>query len=125
MSAQAQVQDLLAFIDASPSPWQAVSTMTVRLGAAGFAKLDETEKWMLKPGGRYYVVRGDSSIIAFVHGQKPLVETGFKIIGAHTDSPGLRIKPHAAGWVDGLVRVGVEVYGGPILATFTDRDLRL
>lgn len=125
MSAQAQVQDLLAFIDASPSPWHAVSTMSARFEAAGFAKLDETEKWALKPGGRYYVVRGDSSIIAFVHGQKPLVETGFKIIGAHTDSPGLRIKPNAAGWVDGLVRLGVEVYGGPILATFTDRDLSL
>ena len=49
---------------------------------------------------RYYVVRGDSSIIVFVHGQKPLVETGFKIIGAHTDSPGLRIKPNAAGLVE-------------------------
>jgi aspartyl aminopeptidase len=125
MSAQIQVQDLLDFIDASPSPWHAVNSMVGRLDATGFSKLDETEKWALKPGGRYYVVRGDSSIIAFVHGQKPLVETGFKIIGAHTDSPGLRIKPNAAGWVDGLVRLGVEVYGGPILATFTDRDLSL
>jgi aspartyl aminopeptidase len=125
MSAQQQVQDLLTFIDASPSPWHAVQSMVSRLEAAGFSKLDETEKWTLKPGGRYYVVRGDSSIIVFVHGQKPLVETGFKIIGAHTDSPGLRIKPNAAGYVDGLLRLGVEVYGGPILATFTDRDLSL
>lgn len=125
MSARRQVQDLLAFIDASPSPWHAVDSMAGRLEAAGFTKLDETEKWALKPDGRHYVVRGDSSIIAFVRGQKPLAETGFKIIGAHTDSPGLRIKPNPAGYADGLVRLGVEVYGGPILATFTDRDLSL
>jgi len=79
----------------------------------------------LQPGGRYYVIRDDSSIIIFVWGQKPLVETGFKIIGAHTDSPGLRIKPNAAMGTDGLLRLGVEVYGGPIIATFTDRDLSL
>ncbi len=79
----------------------------------------------LLPGGRYYVVRDDSSIIIFVKGQKPLVETGFKIIGAHTDSPGLRIKPNAANGTDGLLRLNVEVYGGPIIATFTDRDLSL
>jgi aspartyl aminopeptidase len=71
------------------------------------------------------VVRGDSSIILFIAGQKPLAETGFKIIGAHTDSPGLRIKPNAASSSDGLTRLGVEIYGGPILATFTDRDLSL
>jgi aspartyl aminopeptidase len=71
------------------------------------------------------VVRDDSSIVLFIQGKKPLAETGFKIIGAHTDSPGLRIKPNAASTTDGLLRLGVEVYGGPILATFTDRDLSL
>jgi aspartyl aminopeptidase len=71
------------------------------------------------------VVRDDSSIVLFIQGQKPLAETGFKIIGAHTDSPGLRIKPNAASGSEGLLRLGVEVYGGPILATFTDRDLSL
>jgi aspartyl aminopeptidase len=87
--------------------------------------LDETLSWSLESGGRYYVVRDESSVIIFVLGQKPLVETGFKMIGAHTDSPGLRIKPNAATGVDGLLRLGVEIYGGPILATFTDRDLSL
>jgi aspartyl aminopeptidase len=119
------VQNLLDFIDASPSPWHAVKTVEAGLSAFQFEKLDETAKWLLQPGGRYYVVRDDSSIIIFVQGQKPLLETGFKIIGAHTDSPGLRIKPNAASAVDGLLRLGVEVYGGPILATFTDRDLSL
>jgi len=125
MSAQRQVQNLLDFIDASPSPWHAVASIEAQLAAFRFVKLDETAKWALQPGGRYYVVRDDSSIIVFVQGQKPLAETGFKIIGAHTDSPGLRIKPNAAGSADGLLRLSVDVYGGPILATFADRDLSL
>jgi aspartyl aminopeptidase len=125
MSARQQVQNLLDFIDASPSPWHAVKSIETRLSAVQFVKLDETAKWDVQPGGRYYVIRDDSSIIIFVLGQKPLPETGFKIIGAHTDSPGLRIKPNAATGADGLLRLGVEVYGGPILATFTDRDLSL
>jgi aspartyl aminopeptidase len=125
MSAHQQVQNLLNFIDASPSPWHAVASIEAQLAAFQFVKLDETTKWALQPGGRYYVVRDDSSIILFVQGQKPLVEMGFKIVGAHTDSPGLRVKPNAASGTDGLIRLGVEVYGGPILATFTDRDLSL
>jgi aspartyl aminopeptidase len=64
-------------------------------------------------------------LIAFVLGQAPLAESGFRIVGAHTDSPGLRLKPRAAHACEGHVRLGVEVYGGPILATFTDRDLSL
>ncbi len=125
MSAQQQVQQLLDFIDASPSPWHVVNSMEAQLAARQFVRLDEREKWTLQPGGRYYVVRDDSSIIVFVPGHKALSETGFKIIGAHTDSPGLRIKPNAATCIDGFLRLGVEVYGGPILATFTDRDLSL
>ena len=125
MSAQRQVQNLLDFIDASPSPWHAVKSIETQLAAFLFVKLDETAKWEVRSGGRYYVIRDDSSIIIFVVGQNPLPTTGFKIIGAHTDSPGLRIKPKAATGMDGLLRLGVEVYGGPILATFTDRDLSL
>ncbi len=124
-SAQAQAQDLLDFIDASPSPWHAVHTTETCLLAEGYTQLQESERWQLESGGRYFVVRGGSSIIAFVLGQSPLDESGFRIIGAHTDSPGLRLKPHAAHCCEGVVRLGVEVYGGPILATFTDRDLSL
>lgn len=125
MSARQQVQQLLDFIDVSPSPAHAVSSVETQLAAFQFIKLDEKTPWALQPGGRYYVIRDDSSIIIFVQGQKPLAETGFKIIGAHTDSPGLRIKPNGPGYSDGFLRLGVEVYGGPILATFTDRDLSL
>jgi len=117
--------DLLNFIDASPSPWHAVDTVEQRLIAQDFTKLDESKIWQLVTGKSYYVVRGGASIIAFTLGQQPIAETGFRIVGAHTDSPGLRLKPQAAFGTDGLVRIGVEVYGGPILATFTDRDLSI
>ena len=95
-AARAQAQDLLDFIDASPSPWHAVLTTESRLQAAGFARLEESERWTLTPGGRYYVVRGGSSIIAFIVGEKPATDTGLRLIGAHTDSPGLRLKPKPA-----------------------------
>jgi len=124
-TARAQARDLLDFIDASPSPWHAVQTCETRLQAAGFSRLDETERWLLAPGGRHYVVRGGSSIIAFIVGNQPASETGLRMIGAHTDSPGLRLKPKPAEAAAGMLRLGVEVYGGPILATFADRDLSL
>ncbi len=127
MTDKLQVQNLLDFIDASPSPWHVINTIEARLATQtpAWERLNETAKWTLQPGGCYYVVRDDSSIVLWVQGQKPQAQTGFKIIGAHTDSPGLRIKPNAANSADGLLRLGVEVYGGPILATFTDRDLSL
>ncbi len=118
-------RDLLAFIDASSSPWHAVAEVAARLQAAGFVALDETASWALQPGGQYFVVRGGSSLIAFVMGQKPVATTGLRLLGAHTDSPGLRLKPHAAHRADGMLRLGVEIYGGPILASFADRDLGL
>jgi aspartyl aminopeptidase len=121
----AHAQDLLDFIDASPSPWHAVDSMRNRLEAAGFTRLDEAERWSLEPGGRYFVTRGGSSLIAFTPGQAALPLAGLRLVGAHTDSPGLRLKPNAPHAADGLTRLGVEVYGGPILATFTDRDLSL
>jgi len=122
---RAHAQDLLDLIDASPSPWHAVHSLAARLEAAGFARLDEAERWTLQPGGRYYVTRGGASLIAFIPGLGELPESGLRLVGAHTDSPGLRLKPNAAHTADGLARLGVEVYGGPILATFTDRDLGL
>jgi len=122
---RAYAKDLLQFIDASPSPWHAVHTIEQCLLTQGFIQLQESERWELDAGKSYYVVRGGSSIISFRLGQKSLAETGFRMIGAHTDSPGLRLKTHAAHASNGLVRLGVEIYGSPILATFTDRDLSL
>jgi len=125
MTAKQHVQHLLDFIDQSPSPWHAVATVEAAIQKFQFVRLDETAKWSLQTGGRYYVVRDDSSIVLFVVGHKTPAESGFKIVGAHTDSPGFRIRPNAATVNDGLARLGVEIYGGPILATFADRDLSL
>ena len=124
-SVKDQAQDLLNFIDASPSPWHAVNSVELRLLASGYVQLQEALPWQLNLGGRYYVVRGGSSIIAFALGKSELIKSGLRIVGAHTDSPGLRLKPKAAHVADGVLRLGVEIYGGPILATFTDRDLSL
>lgn len=125
MTPHQQIQNLLNFIDASPSPWHVINTTAALLKPFQFTRLDETTRWQLQPGGRYYVVRDDSSIILFVLGTKPLIDTGFRLVGAHTDSPGLRVKPNPTNGKDGLLRLGVEIYGSPILATFTDRDLSL
>jgi aspartyl aminopeptidase len=124
VSRDAPIIDLIDFIDASPSPWHAVATMAARLDGAGFTRLDERERWSPSPGGRHYVVRG-ASLIAFVRGRSAPADGGLLLVGAHTDSPGLRLKPRAAHVADGMLRLGVEVYGGPILATFADRDLGL
>ncbi len=124
-ASHALAQDLLDFIDASPSPWHAVASCETRLQAAGFSRLEEVDRWQLTSGGKHYVVRAGSSIIAFIVGSSSPAESGLRLIGAHTDSPGLRIKPKPAEDAQGMVRLGVEVYGGPILATFADRDLSL
>lgn len=124
-AAREHAQSLLDFIDASPSPWHAVATVTDLLHTKAFQPLHEAERWSIRAGGRYYVIRDDSSIIIFVIGKRPLTETGFRIVGAHTDSPGLRVKPRAPHRAETMARLGVEIYGGPILATFTDRDLSL
>ncbi|MDX1915442.1 MAG: M18 family aminopeptidase [Methylophilus sp.] len=125
-SPQHQAQQLLDFIDASPSPWHAVASAEALLKQHQFEPLFENQTWQLRQGGRYYVKRDGASIIAFISGKpSSIAESGFKIVGAHTDSPGLRLKPKAAYSSQGYSQLGVEVYGGPILATFADRDLSL
>ncbi|MDN6180890.1 MAG: M18 family aminopeptidase [Halomonas subglaciescola] len=111
------------FLRASPTPWHATRNLAERLECAGFKRLSETDGWALTPGERYYVTRNDSSIIAFQLPRSALAS--LRMIGAHTDSPGLRLKPnadqHAAGWL----QLGVEIYGGALLAPWFDRDLGL
>ena len=122
-AARAQAQDLLDFIAASPSPWHAVRECERRLQAAGFSRREESERWTLTPGSRHYTVRDGASLIAFIVGAE--AAAGLTLIGAHTDSPGLRLKPKPAETAGGMLRLGVEVYGSPLLATFADRDLAL
>lgn len=124
-AARARARALLDFIDASPSPWHVADSAAALLEAAGYRRLHEADAWQLTPGARHYVVRDGSTLAAFRIGSAPLTEAGLRLIGAHTDSPGLRVKPLAGETKGDWLRLGVEVYGGPILATFADRDLSL
>jgi aspartyl aminopeptidase len=118
-------RDLLAFIDASPTPYHAVAEARRRLLARGYRELDEREEWAIEPGGRYFVVRAGGTLVAFDAGTAPPAEAGFVLIGAHTDSPNLRLKPSAEQTTAGHRQLGVEVYGGVLLSTWMDRDLSL
>ena len=120
-----RARELLSYIDAGPSPWHVVETTRRMLEDHGFRQLDERDVWQPAPGGGYYIIRNGSSIVAFVVGSESPAEAGFRLIGAHTDSPGLRLKPRPALELEGMLKLGVDVYGGPILATFVDRDLDL
>lgn len=116
---------LLEFIDASPTPYHAVQEARAALETAGFRGLSEREPWTLSPGGRYYVIRNGSTIGAFIVGGTSAAEAGFRLVGAHTDSPNLRLKPHPEMERSGYMQLGVEIYGGVLLASWTDRDLTL
>ncbi|MBW6513678.1 MAG: M18 family aminopeptidase [Candidatus Syntrophosphaera sp.] len=116
------INDLLAFLDGSPTPAQASGEILKRLEGKGFARLLETDKWELKPGGKYFVQR-QTSVIAWIVGSEPLPQTGFNLAAAHIDSPGLKLKPESLKTESGISRIAVEVYGGPILSTWTDREL--
>lgn len=117
--------ELLDFLQQSPTPFHAVATMKSRLEQAGFETLDEAAAWTVKPGGKYLVTRNDSSLVAFVHGKQPLVESGIHMVGAHTDSPCLKVKPNADITRYGYHQLGLEVYGGVLLNPWFDRDLSL
>jgi len=117
--------ELLAFIGDSPTPFHAVALLVSLFEKEGFERLHETQRWDIKPGGRYVVTRNDSSLIAFTTGQSPFCDTGLSMAGAHTDSPCLKVKPVPDMENGGGTRLGVEVYGSPLLTTWFDRDLSL
>ncbi len=116
---------LCAFLDASPTPFHAVLTMAKRLEQAGFSQLDEAMDWSLDVGAKHYVTRNGSSIIAFVVGSEGLAQSGLRMVGAHTDSPCLMIKPQPELRKNGYLQLGVEVYGGALLNPWFDRDLSI
>jgi aspartyl aminopeptidase len=116
--------DLLAFLSASPTPFHAVASSTERLQAAGFRAIAETDDWSSLAPGRYAFVHGGSSVLAFVIPQGKSIH-GFRIVGAHTDSPNLRLKPTPEYKKEGYAQLGVEVYGGALLNSWLDRDLSL
>ena len=116
---------LTAFLDASPSPFHAVASMRQALQSQGFKDLDPTAAWSVGNSNKTLVTRNGSSLIAFRVGNTPLADTGIRIIGAHTDSPCLRIKPMPDIRRSGMHQLGVEVYGGVLLAPWFDRDLSI
>lgn len=118
-------QHLLSFIDRSPTAFHATTEAAAWLTSHGFEPLFERDAWKLSPGDRRYVVRNGSSIVAFVVGSAPPVEAGFDLVGAHTDSPVLKLKPNAVVHRHGYRQLGVETYGGLLLSTWLDRDLGL
>ncbi|MCP5146296.1 MAG: M18 family aminopeptidase [Gammaproteobacteria bacterium] len=116
---------LLQFIDRSPTPFHATAELAGRLAAAGYQALDETCEWQPVAGGRYYVTRNDSSLVAFNVGTAPVVDSGMRLAGAHTDSPCLRVRPQPEIRAHGYLQLGVEVYGGVLLNPWFDRELSL
>lgn len=118
-------QGLIDFLHLSPTPFHATETMASNLEAAGFQALDEKQPWDLVPGGQYYITRNNSSIIALKLGLNALEDSGFRVVGAHTDSPCLKVKPNADLTQHGYWQLGVEVYGGALLSPWLDRDLSL
>ena len=116
---------LLEFIRHSPTPFHACSQLKKILLDAGFTELKESESWQLSDTGRYLVTRNDSSIIAFSLGQHELPQSGLRMVGAHTDSPCLHVKPEPDLFNQGYYQLGVEVYGGALLNPWFDRDLSM
>ena len=117
-------QSLFEFLDRATTPFHAVQEMARQLQEAGFSRLAEDESWDLAEGDRRYVIRNGSSIVAFIVGRESPA-AGVRMLGAHTDSPCLMVKPVPEKNRKGYLQLGVEVYGGALLNPWFDRDLSL
>jgi len=116
-----QILDLIEFMDNSPSPWQATEHMARRLLDKGFVELSESKTWNIEPGKKYFTIRNGSALCAFITPKnKP---ESIRMVGAHTDSPGFKLKPNPEYRQNNLVMFGVDVYGGPLLNSWLNRDL--
>ncbi|KAJ5884894.1 Aspartyl aminopeptidase [Penicillium taxi] len=118
-------RDFLDFVNASPTPFHAVQSAKDLLHKAGYREIKEKDSWatICKPGGRYYLTRNTTTLIAFAIGSKWNPGNSIAMIGAHTDSPVLRVKPVSKKQGEGFIQVGVEMYGGGLWHTWFDRDL--
>lgn len=122
-SAADHIQDLGAYVSASPSSFHAAHEGGRRLEEAGFTRLDELQPWEGGPGS-FFIIR-DGALIAWVVPEGAGPATGFNILGAHTDSPSFKLKPRPTTGAHGWLQAGVEIYGGPLLNSWLDRELRL
>ena len=125
MSDSFVIGELLDFLGKSPTPFHAVQQIAEQLLQAGYSYLDEKQSWNIAPAGKYFTTRNQSSIIAFHTGSRNPTEAGIRMMGAHTDSPGLKVKPSPATNTKGYLQLGVETYGGVLLNPWFDRDLSL
>lgn len=117
-------QQLIDFIYESPTAFHAVKNVSSKLKKNGFIELEYDKQWKIEKAGKYFVKKNNSALIAFTIGSGELEEEGFKLIGAHTDSPGFRVKPSPEMVAEGAyLKLNTEVYGGPILNTWFDRPL--
>ncbi|MDH3347126.1 MAG: M18 family aminopeptidase [Desulfobulbaceae bacterium] len=116
---------LLNFLNNSPTAFHAAASARKLLKDNNFIHLPEAQTWELKAAGKYFVTRNNSSIIAFTLTENALSDTGLRIVGAHTDSPALKVKPFPLQDDHNCVRVGIEVYGGALLTPWFDRDLSI
>lgn len=117
--------ELLEFLNRATSPFHAVREMVTRLEAAGFERLRDDEDWAPEAGRGYFITRNDSSLVAFRVGDGQGPVDGLRMVGAHTDSPCLMVKPNPEKQSKGYRQLGVEVYGGALLNPWFDRDLSL
>ncbi len=124
MQASSLCQELLTFLQNSPTPYHAVESASAMLEQAGFTHLKEEDDFSKLRPGCYYLTRGDSALLSFILPSGKKIP-GFRIIGAHTDSPNLRIKPNGLYTKEGYLQLGVETYGGALLNSWLDRDLSI
>lgn len=118
-------QELIRFLEQSPTAFHATATASRMLADCGFNRLQEQDDWGELGPGRYYITRNDSSLIAFTLTQGAKACQALRMAGAHTDSPGFKVKPNALHSASGYGQLGVEVYGGALLAPWFDRDCSL
>ena len=125
MEVKSFAREVVEFIDECPSTYHVAKNCSEILEENGFERLIPQEKWNLKKGGKYYVKKSNSTVVAFTLGTDINLKKGFKIFGSHTDSPGFRIKPNPEMVTENILRLNTEVYGGPILSTWFDRPLSI
>lgn len=123
MQMNKHISDFLSFLDKANSRFTASAQISEKLNLAGFTELSESDTFQLKAGGKYFVRRMDTAIVAFVVGSLSPIQSGFKLAASHIDSPSLKLKTRSFKCDGEVCRMGVEVYGGPIVHTWVDREL--
>ncbi|VUD56501.1 putative M18 family aminopeptidase 2 [Thalassocella blandensis] len=125
MTESAVASSLLTFLTQSPTPFHATENLKQLFLQHGFNELNEKQDWQLVAGQKYFFTRSDSSIVAFIKGSEDIRQTGIRMVGAHTDSPCLKVKPQPEKLIKNYAQLGVEVYGGVLLNPWFDRDLSI